>query len=137
MAATPDGRRLYVTSADGTGAVFVVDTGNHSISAKIVACPGARGVAMAPACDRAYVISDAQDQVRVIDTATASLTGEAEGVDADVSIATCDLLARVDALASGVRPAQLPPCRQVGPSALTYHSTSCGSRSPGPCKSCH
>lgn len=53
-AIAPDGQRLYFTSPDDTGAVFVVDTTSHSVTAKL-ACPGARAAVMSPSGDRLYV----------------------------------------------------------------------------------
>ncbi len=78
VAVTPDGKRVYVTSARLPGSVVVIDTTNDTVAATIPA-PNPSGIAINPDGSHAYVTSFSSDAsmngaVSVIDTATNTVT---------------------------------------------------------------
>lgn len=69
IAATPDGRRIYVTNA-GADSVTVVDVSTRSVLATIPVDRAPRGVAVTPNGERVYVANTESDSLVLIDAAT-------------------------------------------------------------------
>ena len=69
IAATPDGRRVYVTNA-GADSVTVLDVSTRSVLATIPVDRAPRGIAITPNGDRVYVANTESDTLVLIDAAT-------------------------------------------------------------------
>lgn len=69
VALSPDGKRAYVTNADGNS-VSVIDTATNTVTTTIAVGANPQAVAITPNGARAYVANAGGDSVSVINTAT-------------------------------------------------------------------